>query len=118
VVAPVSDSADTEFVALLRSILNWLRAGYPDRAPGPERVPLLALLRPSPLTEDQVEEVFRNITAEQSSADAKRPIHADDIAAAISDVTGHDAGPENTRLVAAKLAAAGWSLEGIEEVGT
>jgi hypothetical protein len=48
--------------SLFQSILRWLRAGYPEGVPGPDRVPLLALLRATPLTEDEVKEVVRNIT--------------------------------------------------------
>ena len=33
-------------------VLDWLRAGYPGGVPGPDRVPLLALLRNTPLTEE------------------------------------------------------------------
>ena len=43
-------------------------------------------------------------------ADIEEPITRDDIEASISEVTNHDAGPENTARVAAKLAAAGWPL--------
>ena len=39
---------------LVRSVIDWLRAGYPGGVPGPDRVPLLALLRDTPLSEDQV----------------------------------------------------------------
>jgi Protein of unknown function (DUF3349) len=94
--------------------LNWLRVGYPDGVPGPDRVPLLALLRATPLTEDQIKEVVRNITADGSTATADGSIDADEIAAFIKDVTHHDAGPENVQRVAAKLAAAGWPLAGVD----
>jgi hypothetical protein len=101
--------------SLLSSILNWLRVGYPEGVPGPDRVPLLALLRSTPLTEDQIKEVIRNITADGSSAlAADGMIHQDEIEAFIKDVTHHDAGPENVKRVAAKLAAAGWPLAGVE----
>ena len=53
--------------SLLSSILNWLRAGYPEGVPGPDRVPLLALLRATPLTEEQIKEVVHNITADGST---------------------------------------------------
>jgi hypothetical protein len=99
--------------SLLASILNWLRAGYPEGVPGPDRVPLLALLRSTPLTEDQVKDVVRNITAE-GSADSADAIDKDAIEAFISDVTHHDAGPENVNRVAARLAAAGWPLAGMD----
>ena len=102
---------------LLTSILNWLRAGYPEGVPGPDRVPLLALLRATPLTEDQVKEVVGNLTAADSPALANGEIKADEIEAFITDVTHYDAGPENVRRVAAKLAAAGWPLCGLDECG-
>ncbi|HZN80589.1 MAG TPA: DUF3349 domain-containing protein [Mycobacterium sp.] len=101
--------------SLLASILNWLRAGYPEGVPGPDRVPLLALLRATPLTEDQIKEVVRNITADGSTALADGEIGEDEIAAFIKDVSHHDAGPENVQRVAAKLAAAGWPLAGIDD---
>jgi hypothetical protein len=100
---------------LLTSILNWLRAGYPEGVPGPDRVPLLALLRATPLTDDQVREVVRNLTAADSPALADGAIKSDEIEAFITDVTHHDAGPENVRRVAAKLAAAGWPLSGLQD---
>jgi hypothetical protein len=101
--------------SLLASILNWLRAGYPEGVPGPDRVPLLALLRATPLTEDQIKEVVRDITADGSTALADGEIGEDEIAAFIKDVSHHDAGPENVQRVAAKLAAAGWPLAGIDD---
>jgi hypothetical protein len=102
---------------LLTSILNWLREGYPEGVPGPDRVPLLALLRATPLTEDQVKEVIGNLTAADSPALADGGIKVDEIEAFITDVTQHDAGPENVRRVAAKLAAAGWPLSGLNGSG-
>jgi Protein of unknown function (DUF3349) len=99
--------------SLLSSILNWLRAGYPEGVPGPDRVPLLALLRSTPLTEDQIREVIRNITADGSPALADGTIREDEIEAFIKDVTHRDAGSEDVKRVAAKLAAAGWPLAGV-----
>jgi hypothetical protein len=99
--------------SLFHSILRWLRAGYPDGVPGPDRVPLLSLLRSTPLTEDQIKEVVRHITADDSAALADGEIDRDEIAEFIRDVTHHDAGPENVNRVAAKLAAAGWPLVGV-----
>ena len=101
--------------SLVHSILNWLRAGYPNGVPGPDRVPLLALLRSTPLTEDQVKEVVAHLTAKDSSALADGSINEDEIAEFIKDVAHHDAGPENIKRVAATLAAAGWPLAGVAE---
>src|ERR1700742_3158684 len=86
-------SNDTDVVtttSLLGSILQWLRAGYPEGVPGPDRVPLLALLRATPLTEDQVKEVVRNLTADNAAAEGG--FDTDEIAGFIKDVTHHDAG--------------------------
>ena len=111
---PEDQTGQVTTTSLLGSILNWLRAGYPEGVPGADRVPLLALLRATPLTEDQVKEVIANLTAEGSTATADRSIDADEIGAFIKDVTHHDAGPENVARVAARLAAAGWPLAGLE----
>jgi Protein of unknown function (DUF3349) len=110
-----NDTCNVTATSLLHSILTWLRAGYPDGVPGPDRVPLLALLRATPLTEDQIKEVVRNITADGSAALADGEIDDDEIAAFIKDVSHHDAGPDNVRRVAAKLAAAGWPLHGCDQ---
>ncbi len=64
--SPSNDTCSVTATSLVHSILDWLRAGYPDGVPGPDRVPLLALLRATPLTEDQIKEVVRNITADGS----------------------------------------------------
>jgi hypothetical protein len=106
------DTGEVTITSLLTSILNWLREGYPEGVPGPDRVPLLALPRATPLTEDQIEEVVRNLTADDSPAPADGAIKVDEIEAFITDVTHHDAGPANVRRVAAILAAAGWPCQG------
>ena len=101
--------------SLVQSILQWLRAGYPDGIPGPDRVPLLALLQATPLTDEQIREVVRNITAQGSSALADGEIGDDEIAAFISHVTQHGADQKDVQRVAAKLAAAGWPLAGMSD---
>jgi Protein of unknown function (DUF3349) len=118
VMVPGPGSNDTVVVtttSLLGSILNWLRAGYPEGVPGPDRVPLLALLRATPLTDEQIKEVVRQITADGSTATADGSIDNDEIAAFIKDVSHHDAGRENVGRVAARLAAAGWPLAGVAD---
>ena len=96
--------------AFFRSVIRWLQVGYPEGVPGPDRVPLLALLRSTPLTEDEITEVVDAI-----DEDVEDPIDRDVIADFISDMTQYDAGPENIARVAARLAAAGWPLAGIAE---
>jgi hypothetical protein len=77
-------------------------------------VPLLALLRSTPLTEEQIREVVHELTREGSPAIADNVIDRDEIAEFISDMTHYDAGPENVIRVASTLAAAGWPLAGID----
>ena len=82
--------------------------------PGPDRVPLLALLRNTPLSEDEVREVVREITAD-STVLAAGVINRDEIEQFIEGVAHHDGGPENIRRVAAKLAEAGWPLDSLDD---
>lgn len=89
-------------------MIQWLQVGYPEGVPGPDRVPLLALLHSTPLTEDEITEVVDAI-----DEDVEGPVDRDVIADFISDMTQYDAGPENIARVAARLAAAGWPLAGI-----
>ena len=96
------------------SILNWLRAGYPGGVPGPDRVPLLALLRNTPLTDEEVREVVREIVAEERTAGPGHLIDRDEIEQFIEGVAHHDGGPENIRRVAAKLAEGGWPLDSLD----
>jgi hypothetical protein len=77
--------------------------------PGTDQVPLFALLRSTPLTHDQIKEVVTNLAAAGDSI-----LDGNEIAEKISELTHHDAGPENIRRVAATLAAAGWPLAGID----
>jgi Protein of unknown function (DUF3349) len=103
----------------LRSVIRWLQVGYPQGVPGPDQVPLFALLRSTPLTPDQIEEVVRNLTQHKGSdavddGVAEAVVDGNEIAQKISELTHRDPGPENVRRVAATLAAAGWPLAGID----
>lgn len=100
--------------SFLSSVLRWLQVGYPDGVPGPDRVPLLVLLRSTPLTEEQLKEVVHKITATESAALVNGQVDQDEVAEFISDMTHYDAGPENIRRVAATLAAAGWPLARVD----
>lgn len=94
-----------------RKALDWLRAGYPSGVPGPDRVPLLALLRNTPLTEAEINEVVRGIAAAEAGASADHVIDQDEIEKFIEGVAHHDGGSENIQRVADLLAAAGWKVE-------
>ena len=75
----------------------------------------MSLLRNTPLTEDQVREVVREIAAEEAHASAGHLIDHDEIEKFIEGVAHHDGGPENIRRVAATLAAAGCPLDNLDD---
>jgi hypothetical protein len=102
--------------SFFRSVIAWLQVGYPEGVPAPDRIALLALLRSTPLSEKEITEVVDSIDEEELSNGA---VDRDVIADFISDMTHYDAGPENIARVAARLAAAGWPLSGInDQAGT
>ncbi|MCV7167665.1 DUF3349 domain-containing protein [Mycobacterium stomatepiae] len=94
-------------------MIRWLDVGYPQGVPGPDQVALFALLRSTPLTPEQLEEVAHNIAAKESQPGADGVVSKDEIAEFITKTTNHDPGIENIQRVAATLAAAGWPLAGI-----
>ena len=109
-VAMTPASAAATAANFFRSVIKWLQVGYPDGVPGPDRVALLALLRATPLSEDEITKAVDSIDEEELSESG---IDRDVLADFISDMTHYDAGPENIARVAARLAAAGWPLSGI-----
>ena len=94
-------------------MIRWLDVGYPQGVPGPDQVALFALLKSTPLTEDQLEEVVHNIITKHQTHD-HGAINRDEISAIISKTTHVDPGRDNIQRVAATLAAAGWPLAGID----
>jgi hypothetical protein len=113
-VAISPSSAASSTANFFRSVIQWLQVGYPDGVPGPDRIALLELLRSTPLSDEQITEVVDAIDEEELS---NGNVHRDVIADFISDMTHYDAGPENIARVAARLAAAGWPLFGINDHG-
>jgi hypothetical protein len=97
----------------LKSVIRWLDVGYPQGVPGPDQVALFALLRSTPLSEEQLEEVVHNIISKHK-AEGDGPVTKDEISDFITKTTHHDPGKENVQRVAATLAAAGWPLAGIQ----
>ena len=96
---------------LFRSVIDWLRAGYPSGVPGPDRVPLLSLLRNTPLTDDEIKQVVREISASKDEILADGVVDHDEIEKFIEGVAHHDGGPENIKRIADLLAAQGWTIE-------
>jgi Protein of unknown function (DUF3349) len=90
----------TKFLA---KIVAWITSGYPEGVPGPDRVPLLALLKRS-LTDDEVAVVVRKLL-ERGEFD-----HVD-IGVLITQITDELPQPVDIERVRARLAAKGWPLD-------
>jgi hypothetical protein len=87
----------------LARIVAWITAGYPEGVPGPDRVPLLALLSRR-LTDDEVKVVTDALT------DRGEFDHVD-IGVLITEITDELPTAEDVERVRARLAARGWPLD-------
>jgi hypothetical protein len=87
----------------LATIINWLRAGYPDGVPERDYIPLFAVLRHQ-LTDDEVTLVADEL------AFSSAPDSAAEIRRAISVITRNDVSDSDIARVRAHLAAGGWPL--------
>jgi hypothetical protein len=96
----------TKFLA---KIVAWIGAGYPEGVPGPDRVPLLALLRRR-LSDDEVKAVVAELVA-QGEVRAPADIDHVDIGVQITQVTDQLPSPEEVERVRARLATSGWPLD-------
>jgi Protein of unknown function (DUF3349) len=92
-----------EMPAFLRSIIGWLRAGYPEGVPDVDYIPLFALLG-SQLTDSEVASVA-DALANESDSDS-----AEAIRTAIKSVTHEQPKDSDIARVRARLAAGGWPL--------
>lgn len=87
----------------LTSIVNWLRAGYPEGIPPTDYFPLLALLSRR-LSDDDVKVVARELMRRDGFDEI-------DILVAITRVTDQLPAPEDVERVRQRLAAKGWPLD-------
>jgi hypothetical protein len=87
----------------LAKIVAWITAGYPDGVPGPDRVPLFALMRQR-LTEDEVKAVTMELTK-------RGEFDHVDIGVLITQLTDELPTPADVERVRARLAAKGWPLD-------
>jgi hypothetical protein len=90
----------TKFLA---KIVAWITSGYPEGVPGPDRVPLFALLKRR-LTEDEVKSV---VTALKDLGE----FDDTDIGVLITQLTDELPLPEDVERVRVRLAAKGWPLD-------
>jgi uncharacterized protein DUF3349 len=87
----------------LTSIVDWLRAGYPEGIPPTDYFPVLALLCRR-LSSDEVKAVASELM--------RRPGFDDtDIGVLITQITDELPSPDDIERVRARLAAKGWPLD-------
>ena len=87
----------------LAKIVAWITSGYPEGVPGPDRVPLFALLRPR-LTDDEVKIVATELMN-------RGEFDHVDIAVLITQMTDELPAPADVERVRNRLAAKGWPLD-------
>jgi hypothetical protein len=95
----------------LASVINWVRAGYPEGVPDVDYIPLFALLG-SQLSEADVKAIAQELENEAN------PHSADAIMKAISAVTDHHSSEADVARVRSRLAAGGWPLAKPEHFDT
>ncbi|MFB1295855.1 DUF3349 domain-containing protein [Mycobacterium sp. pW049] len=96
----------TKFLA---KIVAWISAGYPEGVPGPDRVPLLALLRRR-LTDDEVRSVVADLQA-RAELPGSPDVGTVDIGVLITQITDELPSPADVERVRVRLAAQGWPLD-------
>ncbi|CDO09557.1 DUF3349 domain-containing protein [Mycolicibacterium cosmeticum] len=96
--------------AFLAKIVAWLNAGYPEGVPGPDRVPLMALLTRR-LSNDEVKAVAQDLV------DRGEFDHID-IGVLITQITDELPREEDVERVRNRLAATGWPLDDPRDTDT
>jgi hypothetical protein len=89
--------------SFLTSIVNWLRAGYPEGIPPTDYFPVLALLTRR-LSNDEVKAVAHELMQHGDFDDV-------DIGVLITQLTDQLPSPEDIERVRVRLAAKGWPLD-------
>jgi hypothetical protein len=90
-------------VTFLAKIVAWITAGYPEGVPGPDRVPLFALLKRR-LSDDEVKAVAKQLKDLDEFDSA-------DIGVLITQITDELPASDDIERVRARLAAKGWPLD-------
>ena len=95
--------ANMELPPVVKRVVDWLRAGYPEGVPDVDYIPLFALLG-SELSNHDVELIAADL------ADSADPQSAEAIRKAIGAVTNTKPSDADVNRVRARLAGAGWPL--------
>ncbi|KJF23092.1 DUF3349 domain-containing protein [Rhodococcus sp. ACPA4] len=92
----------------LRSVLDWLRAGYPEGIPDKDHFALLAVLRRR-LTDEEIEQVVA-MSIESAHEVPDRHVDYDTLRAIIEGILHEESSEEDVERVTARLRAGGWPV--------
>lgn len=92
-------------------VLGWLTAGYPQGIPPQDRFAVVALLKRR-LSDEQIKNIVTDLTKDGSAEGADRVITDAEIATLTHRVLSERPSDQDLARASAKLAAAGWPLEG------
>lgn len=102
--SPTGHGPDLARPAFLRSILGWLKEGYPQGVPAKDYIPLLALLRRRLSDEETL------WVAEQIVASGRAPVGVADLGVLITKVTNELPSEDEVDRVRRQLEVVGWQL--------
>ena len=100
----LTDRSSLELPAFLKSVVGWLREGYPQGVPPQDYIPLLALLRRR-LSDEETAQVAKEIIAA-----GDRPATPADIGVLITKVTNELPSDDDVERVRTHLAERGWPV--------
>lgn len=93
--------------SLGQTVLDWLRAGYPEGIPPQDYAPILGVLQRR-LTSEEIRAIAAGLAEQSTRSDD--PITRDDIESMIEETVHQRPLPADVSRVSARLAAGGWPL--------
>jgi hypothetical protein len=93
--------------SIAQSVLDWLRAGYPEGIPFQDYLPILGVLQRR-LTGEEIGSIADGLVEQSIGSD--RPISRSDIEEMIRHTALVFPAPADVARVSARLAAGGWPL--------
>lgn len=91
---------------LVRSVLDWLRSGYPEGIPDQDHFALLAVLRRR-LTDDEIDDVI-TLSMERAHETPDRHIDYERVRTLVARKLHEDPSEEDMKRVAQRLESGGW----------
>ena len=111
---PESGRAEREAVVVVnrhpvKTVLDWLRSGYPEGIPEKDHFAMLVVLRRR-LSEDELEAVVA-LSIEHAHETPRRRIDYGHVRAVVADVLREEPSEDDVARVSARLSAGGWPVE-------